>query len=96
MREAARGDASHIEGPCRETRLEDQKEVEAVEAGELSRGIRTALIVDYPITLVATVQQKRKDLDATSAESMDTLRLDASNNRKPRALSMRGSLIGSA
>jgi len=65
----------------------------AVRAENASRGRETASAADCPITSVKTARKKHKDQNATNAVSMDMLRLNALNNRKPRALSMRELLV---
>jgi hypothetical protein len=68
----------------------------AVRAEEVSRRRGITSVADYPITLAATVRRKRKDQNATSAVSVDTLRRNALNNREPWALSMRRLLVRNA
>jgi hypothetical protein len=71
----------------------NRKRAEAVGAEEASGGRGTASVADCPVTLAATVRRRRWDSNASSAVSVDTLRPNALNNRKPRALSMRESVV---
>jgi hypothetical protein len=65
----------------------------AVRAKDANSGRGTASAEDCPITSVKTARKEHKDQNAANAVSVDTLRPNALNNQKPRALSMRELLV---
>jgi len=73
-----------------------RRRAEAVWAEDASRERGTASAVDCPITSIRTARKEHKDQNTTNSVSMDTLRPNALNNRKPRALSMRELLVKNA